>query len=76
VLGLAVVVGLLPPPPPGEFVSGTLDVTADEPYRYQAGIASSIGSELCRCIPKRRRKSRSNLAHHIVRMLDFELQQC
>ena len=71
----AVVVGLLLLPPPSEMISGVLVVGWDDFYRYQARIGSSIGSGPCRCILRRRTKSRYNLGRHIVRMLDSGLQR-
>ena len=72
VVVLAVVVGLLPP---SKIISRVLVVGWEELYRYQVRIASSTRSEPCTCILIRRTGSRSNLAHHIVRMLDSELRR-
>jgi len=75
VVSLAVVVGLLPP---SETISGCLVVVWEEEakrYRYQAGIASSTGSERCKYNQRRRKTSRSSPVHHIVRMLGSELQR-
>ena len=72
VVVLAVVVGLLPP---SEVISGVFMVGWEELYRYRAHIASSIRSEPCTCILRRRTWSRSNLVRHIVRMLDSGLRR-